>query len=274
MQSSSGNTNNTNTKAGVHEGVVEVAALIRSHATILSRLAVEDHVRGQDGTTDDGSTVKETLGHIPARSLVGRLHVRPLESILEGLSGLGEDRRGTGLEALGLRWFEGRIVDESSGIGGLGHLAQCRSHSEGASEEERHDYSCQKRVEDEVEEEQEVTGDISLHYGGRNVLEAQSRGIGNRSDIQLVHLLFILEHFVLALAGLLEQSRSASVMSMETINLPHLPAALPVHVALYRDVQNASFLRQQLLSANADFEYAFIDATMVCLPGSWCRARF
>lgn len=51
-------------------------------------------------------------------------------------------------------------------------------------------------------------------------------------------------------------------MSLETINLPHLPASLPIHVALYRDVQNASFLRHQLLSGNADFEYAFIDASM------------
>lgn len=58
---------------------------------------------------------------------------------------------------------------------------------------------------------------------------------------------------------------SILVMSLETINLPHLPSSLPVHVVLYRDVQNASFLRQQLLSANADFEYAFIDASMVCL---------
>lgn len=58
---------------------------------------------------------------------------------------------------------------------------------------------------------------------------------------------------------------SILVMSLETINLPHLPSSLPVHVALYRDVQNASFLRQQLLSANADFEYALIDASMVCL---------
>lgn len=49
---------------------------------------------------------------------------------------------------------------------------------------------------------------------------------------------------------------------LETIRLPHLPS-LPVHVALYRDVQNAPFLRQQLISGNSDFEYAFIDASMV-----------
>ncbi|KKK24157.1 hypothetical protein P175DRAFT_0498179 [Aspergillus ochraceoroseus IBT 24754] len=50
---------------------------------------------------------------------------------------------------------------------------------------------------------------------------------------------------------------------LETIQLPHLPSSMPVHVALYRDVQNAPYLRQQLLSANADFEYAFIDASMI-----------
>ncbi|KAL3468405.1 kinase binding protein CGI-121-domain-containing protein [Aspergillus heterothallicus] len=51
--------------------------------------------------------------------------------------------------------------------------------------------------------------------------------------------------------------------SLETIDLPHLPSSLAVHVALYKDVQNASYLRQQLLSANAEFEYSFIDATMI-----------
>ncbi|OGM43459.1 protein cgi121 [Aspergillus bombycis] len=51
--------------------------------------------------------------------------------------------------------------------------------------------------------------------------------------------------------------------TLETINLPHLPSSLPVHVALYRDIQNAPFLRQQLISGNSDFEYAFIDASMV-----------
>ncbi|KAI9371644.1 kinase binding protein CGI-121-domain-containing protein [Aspergillus egyptiacus] len=48
---------------------------------------------------------------------------------------------------------------------------------------------------------------------------------------------------------------------LETIQLPHLP--LPVHVALYKDVKNAPYLRQQLLSANSEYEYAFIDATMI-----------
>ncbi|KAL4980306.1 kinase binding protein CGI-121-domain-containing protein [Aspergillus desertorum] len=51
--------------------------------------------------------------------------------------------------------------------------------------------------------------------------------------------------------------------SLETIHVPHLPSSLQVHAALYKDVQNAAFLRQQLLTANGDFEYAFIDASMV-----------
>ncbi|KAJ5103323.1 hypothetical protein N7532_003852 [Penicillium argentinense] len=50
---------------------------------------------------------------------------------------------------------------------------------------------------------------------------------------------------------------------LETLNVPHLPAALPAYVVLYRDVQNSAFLRQQLLSGNKEYEYAFIDASMV-----------
>ncbi|KAJ5698896.1 EKC/KEOPS complex subunit [Penicillium macrosclerotiorum] len=52
-------------------------------------------------------------------------------------------------------------------------------------------------------------------------------------------------------------------VKLETISLPHLPASLPVHVALYRNVQNGAFLRQQLLAGNAEFEYALIDASIV-----------
>ncbi|KAJ5163278.1 uncharacterized protein N7500_005108 [Penicillium coprophilum] len=50
--------------------------------------------------------------------------------------------------------------------------------------------------------------------------------------------------------------------SLETISLPHLPS-VPVHVALYRDVQNAASLKGQLLAGQTDFQYAFIDASMV-----------
>lgn len=62
--------------------------------------------------------------------------------------------------------------------------------------------------------------------------------------------------------------------ALETINLSHLPASLPIHVGLYRDLQNAPFLRQQLISGNSDFEYALIDASMVgCgTPGNYLRA--
>lgn len=51
--------------------------------------------------------------------------------------------------------------------------------------------------------------------------------------------------------------------ALETLHLEHTPASVSVHIALYRDLQNAAFLRQQLLSGNTDFEYALIDATSV-----------
>ncbi|KAH8681822.1 kinase binding protein CGI-121-domain-containing protein [Xylariales sp. PMI_506] len=50
---------------------------------------------------------------------------------------------------------------------------------------------------------------------------------------------------------------------LETIALEHVPATHTVHVALFRDVANASFLHEQLLARNADFEYALIDASTV-----------
>jgi EKC/KEOPS complex subunit CGI121/TPRKB len=50
--------------------------------------------------------------------------------------------------------------------------------------------------------------------------------------------------------------------AMETIVLPHLPD-YPVHAALFKDVANAPYLRQQLLAGNAEYEYAFLDAAML-----------
>lgn len=50
---------------------------------------------------------------------------------------------------------------------------------------------------------------------------------------------------------------------METIYLPHL-STYPIYAGLFDDVQNASFLREQLLQGNTDFEYALLDASMVC----------
>lgn len=48
----------------------------------------------------------------------------------------------------------------------------------------------------------------------------------------------------------------------QTFELPHYPSQ-PIQIALYKDVTNAAFLRSQLLEANQDFDYAFLDATMI-----------
>ena len=49
---------------------------------------------------------------------------------------------------------------------------------------------------------------------------------------------------------------------VQAITLSHLPAN-PLYIGVFRDVRNVSFLRQQLLSGNAAFEYAFIDASVI-----------
>lgn len=46
------------------------------------------------------------------------------------------------------------------------------------------------------------------------------------------------------------------------LHLPHL-GEYSVHVSLFKDVENATFLRQQLILGNTDFEYAFLDASKV-----------
>lgn len=51
-------------------------------------------------------------------------------------------------------------------------------------------------------------------------------------------------------------------LSMETAVLPHLQDH-SLHFALFKNVTNASFLRQQLLDGNTDFEYAFLDASVL-----------
>lgn len=52
---------------------------------------------------------------------------------------------------------------------------------------------------------------------------------------------------------------------LQTLHLAHLPSSLAVHVALFRHVRNAVFLRQQLLEGNGEYEYAFIDADVVSI---------
>lgn len=50
--------------------------------------------------------------------------------------------------------------------------------------------------------------------------------------------------------------------AVRTFTLPHYEA-YPVQVALFKSVTNAEFLRSQLLAANPEFDYAFLDAAMV-----------
>lgn len=66
---------------------------------------------------------------------------------------------------------------------------------------------------------------------------------------------------------------------VETFHLMHLPSSLAVHIALFRDLKNALYLRQQLLDGNTDFEYALIDANVVSesispMSGTNCRLYF
>ncbi|MCJ1287705.1 hypothetical protein MMC26_007057 [Xylographa opegraphella] len=56
------------------------------------------------------------------------------------------------------------------------------------------------------------------------------------------------------------------MIPLTTLHLAHLPPDLAVHIAFCRELQNAAFLRQQLLAGNMDFEYALLDASSILSP--------
>lgn len=53
---------------------------------------------------------------------------------------------------------------------------------------------------------------------------------------------------------------TAHVMS---IQLAHLPPTISIYASLHTSVTNASHIRTQLLSSNADYDFAFIDASAI-----------
>ncbi|EXJ66557.1 uncharacterized protein A1O5_10226 [Cladophialophora psammophila CBS 110553] len=61
---------------------------------------------------------------------------------------------------------------------------------------------------------------------------------------------------------------------VQSIKLAHMPLELALYVAVYTDVENAPFLKEQLLAGNSDFEYAFIDARMVASVNHVLAAAF
>ncbi|KAF1916563.1 hypothetical protein BDU57DRAFT_516745 [Ampelomyces quisqualis] len=60
---------------------------------------------------------------------------------------------------------------------------------------------------------------------------------------------------------------------VRTFALPHYEA-FAVHVALFKDVRNARFLKSQLLQANPDFDYAFLDADLILSPNHLLASAF
>lgn len=50
---------------------------------------------------------------------------------------------------------------------------------------------------------------------------------------------------------------------LRTLVLEHVPEGHVVVAGLFRNLRNAEFLHSQLLARNRDFEYAFIDASVI-----------
>jgi len=50
---------------------------------------------------------------------------------------------------------------------------------------------------------------------------------------------------------------------MQRLQIEHIPQSCEVYAALFRGIDNASFIQSQLIARNAEFEYAFIDASCI-----------
>jgi EKC/KEOPS complex subunit CGI121/TPRKB len=61
---------------------------------------------------------------------------------------------------------------------------------------------------------------------------------------------------------------------MELVDLPHLQLEHRLHIAFFADVKNSAFLRRQLLEGNAEFEYAFLDASLLLSRNHFLAACF
>lgn len=83
------------------------------------------------------------------------------------------------------------------------------------------------------------------------------------SSISLQRYKSLREKTSLAMASNEDKATTPPAGLLETIQLEHVPSTHTVHIAAFKDVTNAEFLQQQLLSRNAEFEYAFIDASSV-----------
>lgn len=58
---------------------------------------------------------------------------------------------------------------------------------------------------------------------------------------------------------------------LQSLQLEHLPQGYTVHLAMFHDVKNTTFLHKQLLAGNTEFEYAFVDASIVCASSGFSR---
>lgn len=61
---------------------------------------------------------------------------------------------------------------------------------------------------------------------------------------------------------------------VQQVHLAHLPSDIAIYATIFRDVENSGYLREQLLAGNTDFEYAFVDATLLISTKQILAATF
>ena len=85
VQSAGCQPNYAHTQTGMKEGLIEVLAFVMWHATILSRLSIEDEIGGQCSTSYHSCAEQYSLAQVALRCpyWIGLLLICSLECILE-----------------------------------------------------------------------------------------------------------------------------------------------------------------------------------------------
>lgn len=72
VHSTSSDGNDTDTKTGVKEGLIEVGLFEGWHTTIFTSLTIEDEVDGDKSPSEDGATIDEALCEVSLSDRVGK----------------------------------------------------------------------------------------------------------------------------------------------------------------------------------------------------------
>lgn len=145
MQGAGRHADDADAQAGMHKGFVQEGPLVGGHAAVLSRLAVEHEVGGDDGTANDGGAIEKLLGDgagVGGGNLAAGLHIGATEGLLEGISGFGQGGDGRNRFEGESGGFRGAMEGSGGDLGSFGKLLEACGDGHRPTKDEGHTDDC------------------------------------------------------------------------------------------------------------------------------------